>query len=95
MTRRLPPKKDVLNELLTKSGVYIHLDPRCQGVVVPPQFRKQPELVLQVGLNMAVPIRDLEIDDEGVQAFEHLGRGLEALLGGAVEAVHRKRPRRA
>lgn len=53
-------------ELLAKSGVFIHLDPRREGVVIPPQFRKQPELVLQVGLNMAVPIRDLEVEDDGV-----------------------------
>jgi stringent starvation protein B len=64
--RRLPPKKDVMIELLAKSGVFLHLDPRREGVVVPPQFRKQPELVLQVGLNMAVPIRDLEVDETGV-----------------------------
>lgn len=64
--RRLPPKKDVILELLAKSGVFVHLDPRRDGVLVPPQFRKQPELVLQVGLNMAVPIRDLEVDDDGV-----------------------------
>lgn len=53
-------------ELLAKSGVFIHLDPRREGVSIPPQFRKQPELVLQVGLNMAVPIRDLEVEDDGV-----------------------------
>lgn len=53
-------------ELLAKSGVFLHIDPRREGVSVPVQFRKQAELVLQVGLNMAVPIRDLEVDDDGV-----------------------------
>lgn len=33
---------------------------------VPPQFRKQPQLVLQIGLNMPIPIRDLQVDDDGV-----------------------------
>lgn len=64
--RRLPPKKDVMLELLAKSGVFLHIDPRREGVSVPVQFRKQAELVLQVGLNMAVQIRDLEVDDDGV-----------------------------
>ena len=33
---------------------------------VPPYFKKQPQLVLQVGLNMAIPIPDLKVDDDGV-----------------------------
>lgn len=62
----LPPKKDVVLALLEQSSVYIHLDPRQKGVRVPPQFKKQPQLVLQVGLNMPIPIRDLDIDDAGI-----------------------------
>ena len=64
--RRRPVKKDVMLELLAKSGVFVYLDPRREGVVVPAGFKKQPELMLQLGLNMAVPIRDLEVDDEGI-----------------------------
>jgi stringent starvation protein B len=52
--------------LLEQSGVFVHLDPRIQGVVVPDGFRRQPELVLQFGLNMAVAIKDLDVDDEAV-----------------------------
>jgi stringent starvation protein B len=63
----LPDKQQVMNALLTQaSSVFIHLDPRRDKVVVPPQFRKHPMLVLEVGLNMRVPIPDLEVDDEGV-----------------------------
>lgn len=61
-----PDKKDVMLALLERSGVFVHLDPRIQGVIVPDGFRRQPELVLQFGLNMAVPIKDLEVDDEAV-----------------------------
>jgi stringent starvation protein B len=61
-----PNKKDVMLALLEQSGVFVHLDPRIQGVVVPDGFRRQPELVLQFGLNMAVPIKDLDVDDEAV-----------------------------
>ncbi|HEY2407322.1 MAG TPA: ClpXP protease specificity-enhancing factor SspB [Polyangiaceae bacterium] len=65
-TIRLPPKKDVALELLKQSSVYVFLDPRGQKVQVPAWFKKQAELVLQVGLNMAVPIPDLNVDDDGL-----------------------------
>jgi len=52
--------------LIQRSSVYIHLDPRREGVRVPPWFRNQPQLVLQVGLNMAIPIPDLGIEDDAV-----------------------------
>lgn len=63
---RLPRKKDVAVALLEQSSVYVHLDPRAERVSVPPWFKKQPQLVLQIGLNMAVPIPDLHLDDDGL-----------------------------
>jgi hypothetical protein len=65
-TQPLPPKKDVALALLERSSVYVHLDPRPVAVVVPPWFKKQPQLVLQIGLNMPVPIPDLRLDDDGL-----------------------------
>ncbi len=65
-TQPLPPKKEVGLALLERSSVYIHLDPRQTAVVVPAWFKKQPQLVLQVGLNMPVPIMDLRLDDDGM-----------------------------
>jgi len=62
----LPPKKDVMLALLERSSVFIHLDPRREDVRVPAWFKKQPQLVLQVGLNMAVRIPDLDVGDEAV-----------------------------
>ncbi|HVU01456.1 MAG TPA: ClpXP protease specificity-enhancing factor SspB [Polyangiaceae bacterium] len=62
----LPPKKDVMLALLQRSSVFINLDPRGEDVRVPPWFKKQPQLVLQVGLNMAVRIPDLDVGDEAV-----------------------------
>jgi stringent starvation protein B len=64
--RNLPSKKDVVLALLQGPSVFVHLDPRKKGVVVPTNFRKQPQLVLQVGLNMAVQIPDLRVDDDGI-----------------------------
>jgi stringent starvation protein B len=63
----LPPKKDVANALLERSSVFIHMDPRPEHVNVPPQFKKAPQLVLQIGLDMPIPIPDLEVDDEGIR----------------------------
>lgn len=44
----------------------MYLDPRADEVLVPPWLAKQPQLVLQVGLDLPVPIPDLRVDDEGV-----------------------------
>jgi stringent starvation protein B len=65
-TQPLPPKKDVALALLERSSIYVHLDPRQPAVVVPNWFKKQPQLVLQVGLDMAVKIPDLRLDDDGM-----------------------------
>jgi stringent starvation protein B len=62
----LPPKKEVALALLERSNVDVYLDPRSKGVVVPPQFRKEPRLILKIGLNMPVPIPDLRLDDESM-----------------------------
>lgn len=63
---RLPAKKDVVLALLEADDVYIHLDPRRDEVRVPKWFKQQPHLVLQIGLNMPVPITDLEVSDDSV-----------------------------
>ena len=62
----LPSKRDVARALLLKGTVFVHLDPRMESVIVPPWLKRQPQLVLQVGLDMAVPIPDLRVDDAGV-----------------------------
>ena len=62
----LPPKKAVALDLLERTSVFVHLDPRRPGVIVPLVFAKQPQLVLQIGLNMAITIPDLEVNDSGI-----------------------------
>lgn len=62
----LPPKKDVALALLERASLYVHLDPRADNVVVPQWLRSQPRLVLQIGLNMAIPIPDLRVDEAGL-----------------------------
>lgn len=63
---RLPGKKDVARALLLKGSVFVHLDPRREGVSVPCEFLKQPQLVLQIGLDLPLPIPDLRVDRTGV-----------------------------
>jgi stringent starvation protein B len=65
-TRQLPPKKEVALALLEGSSMFVHLDPRRAGVNVPKRFLDKPQLVLQIGLNMFIPIPDLKVDDEGI-----------------------------
>lgn len=62
----LPPKKEVALLLLQSSTLFVHLDPRRAGVTVPKRFARQPQLVLELGLNLALPIPDLEIDERGI-----------------------------
>lgn len=76
MTQLLPPKKEVALALLERSNVDVYLDPRAKGVVVPPQFRKEPRLILKIGLNMPVPIPDLRVDDESMSCTLSFNRSL-------------------
>lgn len=63
-----PPKHDVARALLVRGSVFVHLDPRLDAVRVPDHLRRQPQLVLQVGLDMPVAIPDLRVTSEGVSA---------------------------
>jgi hypothetical protein len=62
----LPNKREVMLALLAETSVFVHLDPRSPSVRVPPWFKNQPQLVLQIGLNMAVQIPDLDVNDHGI-----------------------------
>lgn len=62
----LPPKKDVALAFLERGLVRVFLDPRAKEVVVPPHFKKQPQLILDIGLNLPIPIPDLQVDEAGI-----------------------------
>lgn len=70
-----PKKRDVAEAMLSAvPSVFVHLDPRRNQVVVPSSFMRQPHLILEIGLNMPVPIHDLEVDDVGITctlSFQH------------------------
>ena len=62
------PKAAMLEELISIGDVLVILNPRTKGVLVPRYLQSDPELALEVGLNMATPIPDLEIGELGMQA---------------------------
>jgi stringent starvation protein B len=64
--QKLPPKKEVALALLEGPSMFVHLDPRRAGVLVPKRFLDKAQLVLQIGLNMFIPITDLKVDEEGI-----------------------------
>ena len=58
-------KEQVANSLLERGSLFVHLDASAPRVLVPDHLRK-PYLILEFGLNMAKPIRDLRLDGEGI-----------------------------
>jgi hypothetical protein len=61
-----PPKKDIARHLLLRGSVFVYLDPRAPAVRVPEWLASQPQLVLQIGLDLPVPIPDLRVVDAGI-----------------------------
>jgi len=75
---KLPSKQEVALSLLqSATSVYVHLDPRPEDVLVPSWFKKQPQLVLQIGLNMAVQIPDLDVGDSAISCTLSFNRSPE------------------
>lgn len=69
MTAKPPPKRDVMLALLQHTdSVFVNFDPRRDGVVVPAHLKRQPRVVLQYGLNMRIPIPDLDVGEDGIGA---------------------------
>ncbi len=86
----LPEKKQVMLELLKDAWVFVILDPRRDGVDLPRHLRTEPQLVLQYGYNMPMPIADLVIDDDGIKATLSFQRTPHATVipWSAVYAMH-------
>lgn len=63
-----PDKRTVVDELLAKGPVLVHLDARRSDVAVPDRFRGEAKLVLRFGHGLSPPIPDLTVDEHGVAA---------------------------
>lgn len=70
----LAPKKDVLGALLEEGNVFLHIDPHASGVRIPHHLRDRPTVVLELGYEMAIPIPDLDISAQGVNATLSFGQ---------------------
>ena len=64
--RDLPPKRQVVDELLNEGAILVHLDARGDDVGVPEQFSGDPKLVLRFGFNLTPAIPDLHVDETGL-----------------------------
>lgn len=62
----LPPKIQVVEELIGKGPILVHIDARADEVQVPESFSADPRLVLRFGYDLSPPIADLEITDEAL-----------------------------
>lgn len=65
MENKSPNKLEIFNSLLTKGSVFVHCD-GTQCTFLPNHLLKQEQVVLQFGLNMAIPIPDLLATEQGV-----------------------------
>ena len=56
-----PEKKDAALALIERGGMFVHLNPRMTGIVIPDYLYEKSHAILQFG-----PIPDLEIDSLGI-----------------------------
>lgn len=66
MGQSVPPKEDVAQALLLRGSIFVHLDPRASGVALPDYLSDQPQVMLQIGLDLPVPIPDLRVGSRGI-----------------------------
>jgi stringent starvation protein B len=63
-----PDKRTVIDELMGRGPVLVHLDARRSDVAVPDRFRGEAKLVLRFGHGLSPPIPDLTVDEHGMAA---------------------------
>jgi hypothetical protein len=67
-------KGQMARALLRGSSIYVQLDSRQRGVLVPEGHRDKNQLVLQIGYDLPNPIPDLDISGDGFSgtlSFHH------------------------
>lgn len=55
--------------ILQDDYLYVGVNPKHERVIVPPNWKAKEHMILQVGYQMPVPIRDLHIDADGVSGI--------------------------
>lgn len=72
-------RESLILKLLEDGDVMIKLDAREHNVIVPKNFKTNPELYLLIGLNLAIPIHDLKIDESGISGIFSFNRKPETV----------------
>ena len=104
MIRNTACMQSLLDDLAQNPIVNVVLNPQYPGVIVPTHLYGTPQIMLQLGLDLPIPIRDLNVDIDGITGtLSFGGRGsLVVIPWGAVcgtylpsDAAQRKAPRAA
>lgn len=66
VTIKAPDKRELVEQLLSKGPILVHIDARNELAEVPPQFKEDPKLVLRFGYGLMPSIIDLSVDDTGI-----------------------------
>ncbi len=61
-----PPKKEFVEELISRGAVLLHIDARNEAASVPSPLRGDPKLVLRFGYGLSPAIADLQLDEDGI-----------------------------
>lgn len=66
-----------MNLLGTGNNVDLHINTSKPGVIIPEHLAGYPDLCLCIGLNMTIPIPDLEVNEHGISgtlSFNRVGK---------------------
>jgi len=66
LAERRTQKHELAKKILASGALYLELDARKPGVVVPPGYQQAGRVVLIVGYDLPQPIPDLAVDAAGV-----------------------------
>jgi hypothetical protein len=89
-----PLKRASLRKLLRDDTVMVILDGRHPGVVLPEWLRAEPQVCLDLGYDMPIPIPDLELHEAHIQAtLSFSRRPFRCVI--PWEAVYALRPHRS
>ncbi len=64
-----PTRSSYATKFLKSGSIFVHLNPKAPnsgGLTIPARLMNQPQVVLQFGYDMPVPIDDLSVDDDGI-----------------------------
>lgn len=65
MTRKY--KRKAFEDLLKTNRLYLTLDTRVEGVKIPSEHQGKSALTIIFGLDMPVPLKDMVVDDNGIE----------------------------